>query len=107
MFQKTFIGFITIFVKTDLQKVIVNISNPTDFDIFLKMVERLAFVESAKIEGVDYDWINPSRPATGEECEQMIAECESEYLAGSFLTIDEARKLTLDELAKWRIEQEK
>ncbi len=90
-----------------MQKVIVNIDNPADADIFLKMVERLAFVKSAKIKGKEYDWINPSRPATEEECEQMIAECESEYLAGSFLSIDEARKLTLDELAKWRKEQEK
>ena len=90
-----------------MQKVIVNIENPADANIFLKMVERLAFVESAKIEGKDYDWINPSRPATEEECEQMIAECESEYKAGSFLSIYEARKQTLDELAKWRKEQER
>ena len=90
-----------------MQKVIVNIDNPADASLFMKMVKQLNFVDSVKLEGKEYDWINPSRPATEEECEQMIAECESEYLAGSFISIDEARKLTMDELAKWRKEQEK
>jgi hypothetical protein len=37
------------------------------------MVSQLNFVESAKIEKDEYDWINPLRPATDKECEQMIA----------------------------------
>jgi len=37
-----------------MQKVIVNIDNPADANLFLKMVERLTFVESAKIEGKGY-----------------------------------------------------
>ncbi len=87
-----------------MQKVIVNINNPADVSLFLKMVERLDFVESAKVEGKEYDWINPTRPATDEECEQMIAESETEYNAGEFITLDEAKKQTFDELAKWRKE---
>jgi len=87
-----------------MQKVIVNINNPADVSLFLKMVERLDFVESAKVEGKEYDWINPRRLATEEECEQMIAECETEYNAGEFITLDEAKKQTLEELSKWRKE---
>jgi len=59
-----------------MQKVIVNIDNPINAKLFLKMVKQLNFVESVKIEGEEYDWINPKRPATNEECEQMIAEAE-------------------------------
>jgi hypothetical protein len=59
-----------------MQKVIVTIDDPANAKLFLKMVKQLNFVESAKIEQAKYDWINPSRPATDDECEQMIAEAE-------------------------------
>jgi hypothetical protein len=59
-----------------MQKVIVNIDDPANAKLFLKMVEQLNFVESARIEESEYNWINPSRPATDEECEQMIADAE-------------------------------
>lgn len=88
-----------------MQKVIVNIDNPADADFFLKMVDRLNFVESARIENKEYDWTNPTRPATEEECEMMIAECETEYKAGAYIPIDDARKQTMEEIAKWRKEQ--
>jgi len=81
-----------------MQKVIVNIENPADADIFLKMVERLAFVESAKIEGKEYDWINPSRPATEEECEQMIIEAEQ----SPSISAEEAQEYSLKLIEEWR-----
>lgn len=59
-----------------MQKVIVNIDNPTNANLFMKMAGQLNFVESVKIEDEGYDWINPTRPATDEECEDMIAEAE-------------------------------
>ena len=90
-----------------MQKVIVNINDLTNADLFLKMVEQLNFVESARIEGESYDWINPTRPATEEECEQMIAECEAEYKVGLYVPIEDARKQTLDEIEKWRKVKEK
>ena len=74
-----------------MQKVIVNISNPADASLFLKMVERLDFVESVKIEGKEYNWINPTRPATEEECEQMIAEAEE----SPSMTAEEAQEYSL------------
>ena len=90
-----------------MHKVIVNIDDPSNADLFLKMVEQLTFVESARIEGESYDWINPKRPATEEECEQMISECEAEYNAGLYIPIEDARKQTLDEIEKWRKTKEK
>ncbi|MBM3435658.1 MAG: hypothetical protein FJY07_05505 [Bacteroidetes bacterium] len=59
-----------------MQKVIVTIDDPANAKLFLKMVRQLNFVESAKIEKDEYNWINPLRPATDEECEKMIAEAE-------------------------------
>ncbi len=81
-----------------MQKVIVNIDNPADADLFLKMVERLAFVESAKIEVKEYDWTNPSRPATEEECEQMILDAE----ASPSITAEEAQAYSLKLIEEWR-----
>jgi len=81
-----------------MQKVIVNIDNPADADLFLKMVERLAFVESAKIEVKEYDWTNPSRPATEEECEQMILDAE----ASPSITAEEAHAYSLKLIEEWR-----
>ena len=90
-----------------MPKVVVNIESPSDVELFVKIVEHLTFVDSVRIEDKEYDWINPSRPATDEEAEQMIAESEAEYDAGLFISGDEARKQTLDELAKWKKEQKK
>jgi hypothetical protein len=74
-----------------MQKVIVNIDNPINANLFLRMVEQLNFVESVKIEGEEYDWINPTRPATNEECEQMIAEAEE----SPSMTAEEAMEYSL------------
>ena len=90
-----------------MPKVVVNIEKPSDVELFVKIAEHLTFVESVRIEDKEYDWINPSRPATDEEAEQMIAESEAEYNAGLFISSDEALKQTLEELARWRKEQKK
>jgi hypothetical protein len=49
-----------------------------------------------------YDWINPTRPATNEEIEQMLDECEKSPLLSS----KEARKLSLKEIDRYRLRQE-
>lgn len=49
----------------------------------------------------EYDWINPSRPATEEEIEQMLDECEKSPL----LTSKEARELTQKKLKDWKEKQ--
>lgn len=42
----------------------------------------------------DKDWIRPGRPATDDEHEEMLAECETEYEAGLGMSIKEAKALT-------------
>ncbi len=74
-----------------MQKVIVNIDDPANANLFMKMVEQMNFVDSVKIEEEVYDWLNPKRPATDEECEQMIAECEE----SPSMTAEEAQEYSL------------
>ncbi len=50
----------------------------------------------------EYNWTNPTRPATDEEFEQMISEAEKEIELGLGIPSDLARKQTLNELKKWR-----
>lgn len=45
-----------------------------------------------------YNWINPSRPATDEEIDLMLDECE----ASPELTSEEAKALTLKEIREWK-----
>lgn len=50
-----------------------------------------------------YNWTNPSRPATDEEFELMIAEAEAE----EGIPAEEARALTMKKLAEWRKQNRK
>ncbi|MBI3500770.1 MAG: hypothetical protein HY063_03165 [Bacteroidetes bacterium] len=45
----------------------------------------------------EYNWINPDRPATEEEIEKMLEECEAE----EGIPAKEAREKTLKELREW------
>ncbi len=85
-----------------MQKIIVNITDTDNANLFVSMVEQLNFVDSVQVEDKEYDWVNPLRPATDEECEQMIAECEAEYDAGLYIPIEEAKKQTLESLEEWK-----
>ncbi len=77
-----------------MQKVIVNIDNPVNTHLLLQMEKQLNFVESAKIEDEEYDWLNPTRPATDEECEQMIKEAEE----SQSMTAEETREYSLKQI---------
>ena len=50
-----------------------------------------------------YNWTNPTRPATDEEFELMISECEAE----EGIPAKEAKEQTMKELDKWIAEQKK
>ena len=86
-----------------MQKVIVNIDDPSNANLFLKMVEQLTFVESARIEGESYDWINPKRPANEYECEQMINEAEE----SPSMTAEEAQEYSIKLNKAWEKESPK
>ncbi len=65
---------------------------------FLKKVRYVKSVSvNPPLKG-KFNWISPSRPATDEELEQMLAECE----ASALLSAEEARKKTLREIKEWR-----
>lgn len=50
-----------------------------------------------------YNWTNPSRPATDEEIELMLDECEAQEGIPS----REARKQTMKELREWEAKRRK
>jgi hypothetical protein len=60
--------------------------------------EKVKSVKSVTISSSDdkaYNWANPSRPATDEEFESMIAEAEREIELGMGIPAETARKETL------------
>jgi hypothetical protein len=61
-------------------------------------IEKEPRVLGVKESKLKYNWTNPSRPATNEEIEQMLDECEKskEY------TVEEARRLTKKKISAWR-----
>ena len=47
------------------------------------------------------DWIRPGRPATNDELEQMINECENDIEAGNTMNVEEAMHLTAKKMDEW------
>ncbi|NOX87058.1 MAG: hypothetical protein GXO86_14045 [Chlorobi bacterium] len=81
-----------------MQKVVVNIENPSDVELFIEIVKRLTFVDSVHIEGEEYDWINPTRPATDKEAEKMILDAEN----STSMTAEKAEKYSKKLAKKWQ-----
>jgi pyruvate-formate lyase-activating enzyme len=70
------------------------------------LADFLATVKSVKSVSIDpvikkeeYNWTNPSRPATDEEFEQMIKEIENDKTE---YTMEEVKSHVNKELKKWR-----
>jgi lipocalin len=95
----------TLIVKTD------SVAHAKFLSSFLKTV---SFVKSVFIEPKDdsthvvnepdaeYNWINPSRPATDEEIEKMLDECEAEEKAGKYFTPEQVKQNVTNRLKEWR-----
>lgn len=75
-------------------------SNARQLASFLKKVKIVKSVTIASEE--EYNWTNPSRPATDEEFEKMISEAEKEIEDGLGIPADVARKLTMEKIKKWK-----
>lgn len=69
---------------------------------FLKNLKNVKSVTMEKEISGEYDWINPSRPATDEEIEQMLAEGDAEYKAGSFSNSEQALKESSEIVKQWK-----
>ena len=93
---------------------IVETNTNADARMLAAMLKRLDFVKTVSISKTaksnkpntslakqkkltDKDWILPGRPATDEETEQMLNECE----ASPELTAKEAKALTMKKLDLW------
>lgn len=84
-----------------------SIANANFLAAFLRTVKSVKKVvvekpssEEMRVEepSAAYNWTNPSRPATDEEIERMLDECEN----SPTLTAEEAKEATLNEIRKWR-----
>ena len=94
-----------------MNRIIVEIDNLSNVKRFISILEDLKYVKffiPEKDDAKDLthlteeDWIRPGRPATDEEFEAMIKECEQEYESGLSMTSEQAKSLTLEKIAAWR-----
>jgi hypothetical protein len=72
-------------------------ANAKQLAAFLSTVKTVKSVSIDPVGKEEYNWTNPSRPATDEEFEQMISECEKE----ENLTFEQAGKLSTQKIKKW------
>jgi uncharacterized protein involved in tolerance to divalent cations len=68
---------------------------------FLSTVKTVKSVSIDPEVQKEYKWTNPLRPATDEEFELMIQECEEE----ENLTLEQSKKLSAKKIKKWIKEQ--
>lgn len=92
----------TLIIETDTA---ANARFLTEFLKEVRIVKKVTIVNKTTRttdKKYEYDWINPSRPATNEEFEQMISEAEAEYKAGLSMTTEELRNSVLRSIRKCR-----
>lgn len=77
-------------------------TNAKQLASFLKKVKSVKSVIISSSDNKAYSWANPSRPATDEEFENMIAEAEREIELGMGIPAETAKKQTLGAIKKWR-----
>lgn len=66
---------------------------------FLSNVKTVKSVSIDPEVSKEYNWINPSRPATDEEFEQLAVEMERDK--GEY-TLEESKRFVTKELKAWR-----
>ena len=100
-----------------MEQLIITLEGKTNAELLMRLLSKFNFVKSVtreKIPSADvanivnesseaYNWTNPSRQATDEEFELMIAEAEAE----EGIPAEEARALTMKKLAEWRKQNRK
>lgn len=96
-----------------MEQLVITIEGKSNTDLLMRLLTKFNFVKSisrqttakeGKVEqkvvnepAEKYNWTNPSRTATDEEFERLIAECETSPL----MTSEEAQKHTLKLLNEW------
>jgi hypothetical protein len=88
-------------------EILVSIENDKYEKPFISLLKELKYISSYKKAkngtkklkpSTEADWIRQGRPATEEEISQMLEESEK----GPFFTLEEAKKLTLNEFDEWK-----
>lgn len=89
-----------------MKHLLVDIESTRNLEAFLKVVESLDFVKSVKLVNVDqdesesstlrepqvaYDWINPSRPASENEIDELIQRMDKS--SGGYTTGEVRKKM--------------
>lgn len=101
-----------------MEQLIITVEGKSNADLLMQLMRKFNFVKSVirkkssdtKSGGVkvvnepagEYNWINPTRPATDEEFEKMISEAEAEYEAGLGMSAEEAKTLTMKKITEWK-----
>jgi|GEM_PF-3824653 len=76
-----------------MEQLIVILEDGTDSALIAQHIQLLKGVESVTAANSEaYDWINPLRPATDEEIQKMVEECEADYQKHGGVTSEEALK---------------
>jgi hypothetical protein len=91
-----------------MSQYLLTISDNNAASSFLEFIKNLDFVQ--KVEQVKEptgplskeDWIKPSRPATDEEFELMIAEMEEEEKAGLGMVAEKAEEYATKRIKEWQ-----
>ena len=99
-----------------MEQLIIILEGKTNAELLMRLLSKFNFVKSVTREKIpsadaanivnepatEYNWINPSRPATDEEIEQMLDECDRQYANGEFLTLEDSKSLTKKKIAEWK-----
>ncbi|PSR05123.1 MAG: hypothetical protein BRD50_01820 [Bacteroidetes bacterium SW_11_45_7] len=99
-------------IERTMKKLIITTDTENQAKLLATFLENHQMVRAVSISSEDsseddYNWTNPSRPATDEEFEQMIQEAEAEYKEGKGMNEDEAKAKTNARIEEWRKQQGK
>jgi hypothetical protein len=93
-----------------VQTLIIKIDTSTHAEQLANFLKTLPYIKSVVAQKKDNtlvpltaaDWVRPGRPATDEEVEQMLDECEKEIENGLGIPAEKARKQTMEDIKKRR-----
>lgn len=91
----------TLILKIDTSAHAAQLSN------FLKALPYIKSIIAKKNTGAlklltTADWVRPGRPATDEEIERMLDECEAQEATAQYFTAKQVKQNAMNRLKEWR-----
>ncbi|NCO55918.1 MAG: hypothetical protein COS14_09335 [Bacteroidetes bacterium CG02_land_8_20_14_3_00_31_25] len=88
-----------------METLIVQVDSLSNAKQFLNFIKNLVYIKSVKIEKCKKpldasDWINPGRPSTDAELEQLALDAEQ----GEVIPAEISKAGNLKKFAKWKAE---